>query len=96
MEYVSVAMNTLDTDFGWLFAAMAAIFALGLTPQGARRFYPASPKLPGRLAAPVVFALLAAACFAGVAVEALSVVVVGGVTQIGVSRWHGRKSKTPA
>ncbi len=86
-------MNTLDTDFGWLFVAISAIFTLGLTPQWASRFYPASPTFLVRLAAPMIFALLASACFMGVAIQALMVIVVCGLTQIMVSRGAGRKSK---
>lgn len=86
-------MDTLDAPFGWLFVAMAALFALGLIPRWAVRFYPASPPFLVRLAAPIIFAVLASACFLGLSVQALTVVVVCGLTLIFVSRWAGRKSK---
>ena len=84
-------MNTLETGFGWMFAAIAALFTLGLMPLFARRYYPGPTSLPGRLAAPMIFALLSVACFAGMALQALSLVAVLGVALIAVSRRNGRK-----
>ena len=85
-------MNTLDTPLGWMFVALAAIFTLGIAPPFARRFYPGSPNFVRRLAAPVIFALLAAACFQGMALPALSLVVILGTALIAVSRRIGRKT----
>lgn len=86
-------MNTLDTPFGWMFAALAALFTLGSTAPFARRFYPSAPSFLRRLAAPVIFALLAVACFRGAALPALSFVVILGAVQIVVSRRIGRKPR---
>lgn len=87
-------MNTLDTQFGWLFAAIAAIFAFGLIPRWTVHFYPTAPPFLVRLAAPIIFAVLATACFMGLAVKALSLVIICGMILIAISRWVGRKSKT--
>lgn len=84
-------MDTLNTPFGWTFIIVAAIFTLGLMPRFARRFYPTAPRFLVRLAAPVIFALLATACFLGLALKALSIVVILGMAQIIVSQWRGRK-----
>lgn len=84
-------MDTLNTPFGWMFVMLTAIFTLGLMPHFARRFYPTAPPFAVHLAAPVIFALLASACFLGLAMKALSVVVVLGMAQIVVSRLRGRK-----
>ncbi len=84
-------MNTPDTQFGWMFVAIAALFTLGLIPRFARRFYPGSPSLLRRLAAPVIFLLLAAACFAGMALPSLSLVVLLGTAMIAVTRRKGRR-----
>lgn len=85
-------MNTLDMGLGWMFAAIAALFTLGLMPLFARRFYPDSSGLLRRLAAPVIFLLLAVACFTGMALQALSLVVVFGLALIAMSRRKSRKS----
>jgi hypothetical protein len=79
-------MNTPDTGFGWLFVAMAAIFALGLIPRWAVRYYPTSPPFLVRLAAPVIFAVLASACFLGLAVKAFAVLIVCGMILILIRR----------
>ena len=86
-------MNTLHTQLGWMFAALAALFALGLAPRLAPRFYSAAPSAPRRLAAPVLFAALAVACFLGAAVQALSAVVIAGMPLIVSRRWEGRKHR---
>ena len=84
-------MNTLDTPLGWMFVALAAIFTLGLAAPFARRFYPSSPNLLRRLAAPVIFSLLAVACFRGGALPALVVVVIVGVGLIAIRRRSNQK-----
>ena len=86
-------MNTPDTQLGWMFVAMAAIFALGLIPRWAVRFYPTAPPFLVRLAAPVLFAVVASACFRGLAVKALALVIICGMTLIFISRRGARKSK---
>ncbi|WP_119321936.1 hypothetical protein [Capsulimonas corticalis] len=84
-------MNILPIQFSWLFAAIAAIFALGLSPRFARNFYPSSPNVRIRMAAPLIFASLAAACFLGAGVPALVLVVVVGTALILAQRWKHRK-----
>ena len=61
----------MSTDYflklmGWNFLLIAVVFALGLATPFARRFYPSSPSFVRRLAAPIIFIVLAVACFAGV------------------------------
>ena len=81
----------MDTTFGWMFVGLAALFSLGIVPRGAGRFYPTRPGVRVRLAAPVIFGLLAVACFMGVGLPALSTVAVLGVAQILVSRRANRR-----
>ena len=81
-------MSDLFFRLGYGFLAIALLFSAGLLPRFARRFYPQIP-LPGaarRGAAPVIFSLLAAACFAGYGLPALVVVAVGGAVLIAKSR----------
>lgn len=54
-----------------MFLSLAALFALGVSPRFARRFYPESPSFQRRLAAPALFAVLSIACFQGMALPAL-------------------------
>ncbi len=81
------------TSMGYMFVSLAAIFALGLVPSLAPRIYPASPNVSRRLIAPVVFAMLATACFTGIALQALVLTVVLGLPCIITNRWHERKFK---
>ena len=78
---------------GWGFLLIAAIFSLGLARPFARRFYPGSPGFIPRLAAPVIFALLAAACFAGVGMLVFVLTATLGLTQIVVSRSRRRGTR---
>ena len=80
----------MDTTLGWMFVALAALFALALVPRLAVRFYPARPGVGTRSAAPVIFSLLAGACFSGFDMPALVAVVLLGSAQIITSR---RKAK---
>jgi hypothetical protein len=75
---------------GWDFVLIAAVFALGLTKTFARRFYPALPSLKHRLAAPIIFSTLAAACFAGFGFWALTRVATLGLALMIVTRWRRR------
>jgi hypothetical protein len=79
----------MDTPLGWMFLGIAALFLLGLVPRLAGRFYPTRPRFVTRLAAPVVFGGLAAACFAGFATPALYAVAVVGAVLI-VYRRRGK------
>ena len=72
----------MDTPLGWMFLGLAALFSLGLVPRMAGQFYPTRPGFVTRLAAPVTFGLLAAACFAGFAIPALYTVAVVGTALI--------------
>ncbi|HEX4612821.1 MAG TPA: hypothetical protein VH092_31795 [Urbifossiella sp.] len=67
---------------GWTFLGLTALFSLGLVPRLASRFYPTRPVLLVRLAAPVIFSVLAAACFAGLAFPAVCVVAAVGTALI--------------
>ena len=91
--HVYPGMNTLWITFGWMFVTLAAIYALGVAEPLARRFYPGSPGFLARLAAPLIFAVLAAACFLHVAVPALIVTVALGTVQIARSRWLRRRTR---
>lgn len=84
------------TALAWMFVTIAAIFALGLTPHFARRFYPDMPHFRRRLAAPIIFGLLAAACFTGLAVPALALTAALGLTQVGRDRWRHWQAKHTA
>lgn len=64
---------------GWLFTGMAALFAAGLLPRCGRWPYPDSAPLAAKLAAPVIFAGLALACFHGAAM-----MTMGGVAVVGI------------
>jgi len=86
-------MDTLNVPIGWMFVALTAIFALGLSPRWANRFYPTSPSFSRRLAAPVIFAALAAVCFAGFALQALSAVVIAGGALIAMHRRTARRNQ---
>ncbi len=67
------------TTMGWMFVFMAAFFALGLLPQLAKRFYPDSARFRLRLAAPIIFGLMATACFIGLALPAMVLTVALGL-----------------
>jgi hypothetical protein len=79
-------METYYVPFGWCMSAVAVLFGFGLIPRLAPRFYPTSPGVLVRLAAPLIFGALAAASFLGVGREALVAVVVLGLAQVVVSR----------
>jgi hypothetical protein len=71
-------MNFLNVPLGWMFLSIAALFAFGVSPRFARRFYPEGPGLPARLAAPALFTALSVACFLGMALPALVTTVALG------------------
>ena len=83
----------MDATFGWMFVGLAALFSLGVVPRWAGRFYPTKPGLRVRLAAPVIFGLLAAACFVGAGFLALGTVVVLGGVQVLVNRRAQRRCR---
>ena len=72
---------------------VAALFALGLAKPFARHFYPGSPGLLPRLAAPLIFGGMAASCFLGVGREVLVFTVLAGLVLIAVTRWRRRGGK---
>jgi hypothetical protein len=82
--------------FGWMFVFLAAFFALGLTASLARHFYPHSPSFLRRLAGPLIFGLLAVACFMGIGRAALILVVLSGLTLIVISHWRRRNDRPAA
>jgi hypothetical protein len=71
---------------GWTLMLIAGIFSIGLSPSFAHHFYPGSPRLLRRLAAPLIFGGLAAACLMGVGFATLFLVIMLGLTQITVRR----------
>jgi hypothetical protein len=86
-------MNTeLNNILGWMFVLLATIFSLGLTKLFAKRFYPASPGFSRRLAAPLIFGVLALACFMGTSFLALTLVVLLGSTQVVISHLKHRNA----
>ena len=85
----------MDTTLGWMFIALAALFSLALLPRLAGRFYPTRPGYVTRLAAPVIFGLIAAACFAGYGLPALAVIAVVGFAQIIANRKRVRPAVIP-
>jgi hypothetical protein len=66
---------------------------MGVIKPFARRFYPGSPTLFQRFAAPLVFGGLAAACFLGFGQEALLLTVAIGLALIGLNRRTRRRAK---
>ena len=79
--------------FGWMFVALAGIFALGVARPFARYYYPVLPSFPRRLAAPLIFGILAAACFMGIGRAALIFVALFGLTLAVIRRWRCRNDK---
>jgi len=86
----------LYAAFGWIFVALAAIFALGMAKPFARYYYPDLPSFPRRLAAPLIFGVLAAACFMGIGRAVLIFVVLVGLTLVFIRRWRCRNNKLVA
>ena len=90
----------MNIDFyqllGWSFILIAAIYALALAGPIARRFYPESPSLLVRLAAPVIFGGLGLACFAGMGRGTFICVALLGLVLISVNRWKRRGLKRVA
>ncbi len=76
----------MDTRLGWTFLGVALLFSLGLLPRLAARFYPGRPSVLIRLAAPVIFASLSAACFCGFAMPVLAALAVVGSVFVVLSR----------
>jgi len=78
---------------GWTLVLVAAIFTLGLASPFARHFYPGSPGLLHRLAAPLIFGVLAGTCFLGMGHEVLALTVLIGVPLIVADRWKHRSDR---
>ena len=85
----------MDTPLGWTFTGIAALFSFGLVPSLAAWFYPTRPGFFTRLAAPVIFAVMAAACFAGFSTPVLVTVAVLGTAVI-VTRKKPKVEKATA
>ena len=64
--------------FAWCMVAIAAFFSLAVLPPLQATFYPQQVSLKIRLAAPTLFGLLAAACFAGIGFWALMLTILIG------------------
>jgi len=77
--------------FGWCLLALALLFLMGLLPPIARRFYPERPNFRLRMAAPVIFAVLACACFAGIGLAAMILTITIGMALIGYNRFTLKK-----
>lgn len=86
-------MNALLMPLGWVYVVVSLFFLLGLLKPLAHFFYPKPPTYRVRAAAPVLFATLAGACFAGVGFQALLVVLAVGACQIVSNHLHLRKQK---
>ena len=76
-----------------MFVALATIFALGLAGPLARHYYPGPTTFSRRVAAPLIFSVLAAACFTGIGLTALIFAVLLGLTLVIVRRWRLRNDK---
>ena len=81
---------------GWCFLAIAGLFLLGLTPRFAPRFYPDASGVVARAAAPVLFALLAAACFGGWGQPALVTTTLVGAALCVLQRRRDRVEEAAA
>ena len=80
-------MHMYWNSLGWTLLSLAAVFSLGAAPWGARCFYPKAPSLGRRLAAPILFLLLALACFAGIGFPVMvALAVVGGAQAVRAHR----------
>ena len=88
-------MDTYYVQFGWCMVLVAAVFGLGLTPRLGPRFYPDSPGILVRLAAPLIFGGLAVLCFLGLGQEGLVSTAALGLSQVAVSRWRKRRAAIP-
>ena len=75
-------MNHFFVPFGGCLLLIAGIFSLGLWNPIGRRLYPGAPSVPRRLAAPLVFAALATACFFGHGLEAMLLTTILGALLI--------------
>jgi hypothetical protein len=84
-------MNPFFTPLGGMFLFLALFYLFGLLNPFARRFYPDSPGVLRRSAAPVIFACLAMACFRGFGLPALLLVAIAGMIQIAAARRNRRK-----
>jgi len=80
---------------GWTFGLIAAIFSLGLAQPFARHFYRGAVSFPRRMAAPVIFAALAVACFTGMGLPALIFIALFGSATVVIKLWRSRDD-TPA
>jgi hypothetical protein len=92
-EYMNME---LCKALGRMFVLLSVVFAMGLIKPFVRHFYPASPGFPRRLAAPIIFVVLAMACFKGLGSVALILVVLSGLTQIIISRRRRRNARHAA
>ena len=81
-------MTDFMPAFGAILFAVAALFTPGVLPRFAPRFYPGNPALGRRLAAPLLFAALGAACFTGAGPGAMIAAAMLGTTQAGIARWR--------
>lgn len=79
-------MDAFYSSLAWLFTALSLGGLLGLTPRFRAKIYPENPNALLCAAAPVLFSLLAVACFCGLGLAALSVVAVGGLALIAIAR----------
>lgn len=86
-------MDTLFYGLGGCFVGLALFFLLGLTKPFAQRFYPENPGVVRRAAAPVLFSLLAIACFRGNGLSAMLFVAVAGAVLITLHHRKVRREK---
>ena len=88
-------MHVFWNGLGWTLMGVAALFSLGISTRWAHYFYP-EPLAPSRrAAAPVLFALLAVACFSGAGFPVLVMVAACGALQSMLARRALRRASVP-
>ncbi len=83
--------NDPQEVFGWTMVTIAVVFLVGLDPRFAKKMYPNATTFPHRLAAPVIFGILSAACFAGLGRWGVFAVVLTGLPMVAMNRWKLRR-----
>lgn len=74
-------------------AGVAILFMAGLDRRLAKKMYPLATTLPQRLAAPLIFGTLSAACFLGLGHWVLMGIVATGLPLVAMNRWKLRRKR---